>query len=113
MQILISGAGRTGPRDLAQLRDWLGSAGPTPWQLAPEPEPSGDSLGAGVSEICAIVTATAAIPDLDERVRGWLGTRHAPGPVQLTITIDSARPEDAGELAGTPDERLADDQRLA
>jgi hypothetical protein len=108
MEILISGTDGTGSRDLAQLRGWLDAAGPgAPWRLAAEPAPPGGTLGAGVDEICAIVTAAAAIPDLVGRVRDWFGTRSAPGPVHLTIMLDPADPADQGEPRQSPDERLA------
>jgi hypothetical protein len=107
MQIVISAAGLEHGRDLAQLRDWLGSAGEVPWQLRPELPDAGGGLGVGIEEICAVVTAAAELPALIDRVREWFPTRQAPEPVQLTITLDPADPEVAAESQPQPDERLA------
>jgi hypothetical protein len=107
MHIVISAAGTERGRDLAQLRDWLRSAGEVPWQLRPLAPEAGDGLGISVDEICAIVTATAELPVLLDRIREWFPTRHAPAPVRIVITLDPADPEVAGEPAPQPDEQLA------
>jgi Effector Associated Constant Component 1 len=107
MDVVISTEGTANTRDLAQLCDWLGSAGdPAPWQLAPEPAPSGDSLGIGVEEICAVITAATQLPLLIERIRDWFPTRHKPMPVHLTIVLDPNEPEH-NDKPEQRDERMA------
>lgn len=105
MHIVISAAGAERGRDLAQLRDWLGSVGAAPWQLLPEPPRPGNDLGAGVEEICAIVVAAAHLAALVDRIRDWFRTRHAPGPMTLTITLDPAEPAAGGAAGSRPDEQ--------
>jgi hypothetical protein len=92
MEVVISASGDENVSDLASLRAWLDSAGPeTPWKLAPESPSSGDSLGFGVAEICAIVAVVEGLPALIDQIKGWFGTRQDPEPVKLTITIDPAK----------------------
>jgi hypothetical protein len=107
MHIVISAGGAESGRDLAQLQDWLRSAGEAPWQLPPLAPEVGDDLGIGIDEISAIVTAAAELPALIDRIREWFPTRHAPEPVRIVITLDPADPEVAGEPAPRPDEQLA------
>jgi Effector Associated Constant Component 1 len=107
MEVVICAADTEGIPDLAQLRDWLGSAGSrAPWHLAPDPPPRGNALGIGIDEICAIISAASALPELVDRVGEWFTTRHDPGPIQLTITLDPAAPKHHDE-PGRGDERLS------
>jgi len=108
MEVVISGTGRENSRDLAQLRDWLESAGGgLPWQLTRESAGSDDSLGSGIDEICAIVSVAAQLPALVDRIREWFPTRHDPKPIQLRITLDPAAPKQHEEPEQHSDERLA------
>jgi hypothetical protein len=89
VEVVISATGDERASDLAELREWLDLAGDgAPWELAPEPPPSGDSLGFGIDELCAVVAAVEGLPPLIDRIKGWFGTRQDPKPVKLTITID-------------------------
>jgi Effector Associated Constant Component 1 len=94
VKVVIETTGRESAHDLAELRDWLESAGDrAPWKLDPEPPPSGEHLGIGVDEICAVITAVAELPALADRIKSWFPTRHAPEPIRVTITISPDPPE--------------------
>lgn len=89
MEITISGMGPEKAQDIASLRSWLDAAGPdAPWTLAPDAPASGDHLGFGVDEICAIIAAVEGLPPLINQIKSWFTTRQDPGPVTLTITIE-------------------------
>lgn len=91
VEVVISATGVEGISDLASLREWLDLAGDdASWKLTPEPPPSGDTLGFGVDEICAIVAVVEGLPPLIDRIKDWFGTRQEPKPIKLTITIDPA-----------------------
>lgn len=107
MYIVISEAGAARSRDLAQLRDWLDADGAAPWRLQPEPPQSGDSLGASVTEISAVVVAAAHLAMLIERIHDWFGTRDKPGAVQVTITINPAEPMEDIDAEPVRDEQPA------
>lgn len=98
MEVVISATGTEKAQDIASLRAWLDAAGSgTPWTLAPEPAGTGEHLGLGVDEICAIIAAVEGLPPLITQIKGWLTTRRDPEPVTLTITIDP----DSGDVTVT------------
>jgi hypothetical protein len=73
--------------ELASLRAWLDVPGEgVQWVLAP-PAADGDTLGVGVEEICAVITAADALVRLVEWVRNWRESRQDPPAVILTLPI--------------------------
>ena len=98
IKVSIGSEGTRDARELAELRSWLEPAdGQEPWELLPSPPPPGDSLGIGVGEICAIVTAAAQIPVLVSQIRAWFPTRHSPPRITFTFTLDPAAEKRAGD----------------
>ena len=74
--------------ELAELRSWLKPDEGQPWELiSPQAVPD-DSMGAGIVEICAIVSAAAQVPALVKQIRAWFPTRHSPPRVTITFTLD-------------------------
>jgi hypothetical protein len=99
VEVVISATGDEGISDLASLREWLDLAGDeASWKLTPEPPPSGDTLGFGVDEICAIVAVVEGLLPLFDRIKEWFGTRQEPKPIKLTITIDPANDDSAAQI---------------
>jgi hypothetical protein len=100
MAITVS-IGSRGPTDsqaLAELRAWLEPAdGQDPWQLVPAAPPPDDNLGAGVGEICLIITAAAQIPVLVNQIRAWFPTRPTAPRISFTFTLDPGAEEQSGD----------------
>lgn len=89
MKVIISAKDRVKAQDIASLRAWLDAAGSAAtWTLAPESDGTGDHLGFGVGEICAIIAAVEGLPPLIAQIKSWFTTRQEPASVTLTITID-------------------------
>lgn len=80
---------------MASLRAWLEDSGGSEWDLKPEEPARRDSLGFGVDEACAVLSAIEGLPALIYAIRGWFTTRDEPQPVTISlasqkITIDPA-----------------------